>query len=725
MNICSLHSRLLREAIPGSIYSRGDASSSPLRVTELLTHYFLIHIGRTTGNSQQALDTAIAEMRSALDFIRAESSRLCPSSLDAADLTDKVLKLRTYLNLRFERSSSQRCLVFVDRRDTARLLSMVFTRIGTNYIQPAYLIGSGNDIDEDSFSFRQQVLTLLQFRKGKLNCLFATTVAEEGLDIPDCNLVVRFSMAQTMIQYVQSRGRARQHNSKFLHMIELGNSIHSELMTELRYQEIAMRRLCQSLPDDRKLVGNEDSLEAIIAKEKGFRVYTDEVSGAKLTYGNAMVCLANFVSSIPSEINEPQHPVYNITARGSIFVCEALLPGSGSVPLRSAIGRDCSRKIFAKQSAAFEACIQLRERRLLDEHLLPVFHKKLPVMRNALLAVNSKKTNQYKLRDKPAIWKQSTGPLSSQFWATIVDFPQGLERPHQPLALITRTPLPDFPRFPVFLNDSRETVVASRQFQQPLSLSERDVMALSVFTFRIFRDIFSKTYEEEPDRLSYLLAPAIISSLGRVEGEAKDAVDWKIVEEVFTHQEHCWTPGDSNNFLLNRFLVDRWDGSRKFYSVSIDPNLRPLDPVPEDAAKHKYMENIMGYSVSLWKKSREQAVWNPNQPVIVAEKTLTRRNLLATPTEKEMSVRTRAYLCPEPLKISAIPPAVAASCIIWPAIIHRFESYMIAQEACNLVGIQCDPALGLAAVTKDSDNTGEHDNPERINFRHGMGSTLR
>lgn len=46
------------------------------------------------------------------------------------------------------------------------------------------------------------------------NCFqFATSVAEEGLDIPDCNLVVRFDLYHTLIQYVQSRGRARHSDS--------------------------------------------------------------------------------------------------------------------------------------------------------------------------------------------------------------------------------------------------------------------------------------------------------------------------------------------------------------------------------------------------------------------------------------------------------------------------------------------------------------------------------
>jgi endoribonuclease Dicer len=56
-----------------------------------------------------------------------------------------------------------------------------------------------------------------------------------------------------------------------------------------------------------------------------------------------------------------------------------------------------------------------------------------------------------------------------------------------------------------------------------------------------------------------------------------------------------------------------------------------------------------------------------------------------------------------------------------PAIIHRFESHLIALEACELLDIAVRPALALEAVTKDSDNSEEHD-AAPINFRRGMGN---
>lgn len=50
--------------------------------------------------------------------------------------------------------------------------------------------------------------------------LIATSVAEEGMDIPAANCVVRFDEVQTPESLVQSRGRARQEDSTFVVMKE-------------------------------------------------------------------------------------------------------------------------------------------------------------------------------------------------------------------------------------------------------------------------------------------------------------------------------------------------------------------------------------------------------------------------------------------------------------------------------------------------------------------------
>lgn len=54
----------------------------------------------------------------------------------------------------------------------------------------------------------------------QVNLLVATSVAEEGLDIRQCNVVIRFDLAKTVLAYIQSRGRARKPGSDYILMVE-------------------------------------------------------------------------------------------------------------------------------------------------------------------------------------------------------------------------------------------------------------------------------------------------------------------------------------------------------------------------------------------------------------------------------------------------------------------------------------------------------------------------
>lgn len=164
-------------------------------------------------------------------------------TLTRNDLSTKVIALHIYLRAHFERPSNARCLVFVQRKHTARLLKAVFDRIGGPNLQPGALVGSGSsNFDGVHYSFREQLSTLIKFKKGVINCVFATSVAEEGLDVPECNLVIRFDLCRTMIQYVQSRGRARQKNSKFVHLIENENSNEEYDLEKVRHSEVGSLR---------------------------------------------------------------------------------------------------------------------------------------------------------------------------------------------------------------------------------------------------------------------------------------------------------------------------------------------------------------------------------------------------------------------------------------------------------------------------------------------------
>lgn len=56
-----------------------------------------------------------------------------------------------------------------------------------------------------------------------VNVLIATSVVEEGIDVPSCRLVIRFNEVRTLKQNVQSAGRARHRESQIIHMVAKEN----------------------------------------------------------------------------------------------------------------------------------------------------------------------------------------------------------------------------------------------------------------------------------------------------------------------------------------------------------------------------------------------------------------------------------------------------------------------------------------------------------------------
>lgn len=75
----------------------------------------------------------------------------------------------------------------------------------------------GNRSQRNISSFSSLLLQVLRkFRAHETNLLIATSIVEEGVDIPKCNLVVRFDLPTEYRSYVQSKGRARAPISNYI-----------------------------------------------------------------------------------------------------------------------------------------------------------------------------------------------------------------------------------------------------------------------------------------------------------------------------------------------------------------------------------------------------------------------------------------------------------------------------------------------------------------------------
>ena len=581
-------------------------------------------------------------------------------NLKGNSISTKAKVLLAYLNEEFAREKPGKCIVFVNKRWTARLLRELLRHMGARHIRPDLLIGTrAGDAGDTKISVRKQLGALNKFRKGEINCLIATSIAEEGLDIPDCNLVIRFDLYTTLIQYIQSRGRARHFDSKYVHMIENGNKAHLQLVQDMRRGEDKMRNFCEALPTDRLLQGNgkEYDFDLAIIKERGQRKYTDPMTGATLTYASSIVVLAHFVGCLPSNGESMPQAIYHMSTENQNFVCEVILPDNS--PVHSAVGRPHSRKVIARRSAAFEACILLRQKDYIDGNLISTYCKLLPRMRNARLALTLNKSNCYDMKLKPETWQFGRGYLPGILYITVIELetPENLDMTCQPLAIMTRTRLPDFPAFQLNLQIDKSSNLLCISRRQGIEVDGSALDLLDSFTLRIFTDVFNKEYEANKTEMSYWLAPIVPQWRSSTD---EDIVDWPTLKKVFDNPEGFkWSIDAPAEYYVNRYVVDRWDGSRRFYSLAIEPELHARDPLPDGAVKHRFMKDILDYSVSLFNVSRQKAAWDEGQPVVRARQLLQRINWLDDFTQKQDKVNTKAWLCLQPMLISAVSTLIA------------------------------------------------------------------
>jgi Fanconi anemia group M protein len=98
-----------------------------------------------------------------------------------------------------------RILIFTRFRDTA--IEVVETLNQLDETRASRFVGQSTRGSDKGLSQKKQVEILEGFRNNEFNVLVATQVGEEGLDIPECNLVVFYDCVPSVVPYIQRKGR--------------------------------------------------------------------------------------------------------------------------------------------------------------------------------------------------------------------------------------------------------------------------------------------------------------------------------------------------------------------------------------------------------------------------------------------------------------------------------------------------------------------------------------
>ncbi|MEA3144097.1 MAG: hypothetical protein QOG31_1421 [Thermoplasmata archaeon] len=141
-----------------------------------------------------------------------------------------------------EAAPTARCIVFTHYRSTCEAVVDALSKLPG--VKPVLFVGQGKRGGQDGMTQKEQKETLDRFRAGGHNVLVATSVAEEGLDIPETDLVVFFEPIPSEIRAIQRRGRTgRQREGRVVVLMTKGTQDEAAHWSARRKEQEMVREL--------------------------------------------------------------------------------------------------------------------------------------------------------------------------------------------------------------------------------------------------------------------------------------------------------------------------------------------------------------------------------------------------------------------------------------------------------------------------------------------------
>jgi len=143
-------------------------------------------------------------------------------ALKELDVTHpKIEVVNNIVSNQLRNNPDSRVIIFTNYRDMSELVTRNLE--GVDNVRPARFVGQASKYKDTGLTQKQQVEILDKFRSGEYNALVATSVAEEGLDIPATDLVVFYEPVPSEIRSIQRKGRTgRSHTGKVVVLVAKG-----------------------------------------------------------------------------------------------------------------------------------------------------------------------------------------------------------------------------------------------------------------------------------------------------------------------------------------------------------------------------------------------------------------------------------------------------------------------------------------------------------------------
>ena len=125
------------------------------------------------------------------------------------EIHNKVGTVRRLVRHRLRRDPNSKVIIFASFRNTVESLEEAL--VGLTGVRSIQMIGQSERSGKKGLKPKEQIEVLNKFREGEYNVLVATSVAEEGLDIPSADLVIFYEPVGSEIRTIQRRGRTGRH----------------------------------------------------------------------------------------------------------------------------------------------------------------------------------------------------------------------------------------------------------------------------------------------------------------------------------------------------------------------------------------------------------------------------------------------------------------------------------------------------------------------------------
>ncbi len=160
----------------------------------------IIEEGNSKGGSKAAR-TLVRDERF-IEIIRV--ARRISERMDKMD-NPKLNALKTIVRKEIAANPEIRIIVFTHFRETAQIVADSLNEMPN--VRAIRFVGQASKGEDRGLKQREQVEIVERFKRGEYNVLVATSVAEEGLDIPATDLVIFYEPVPSEIRSIQRRGR--------------------------------------------------------------------------------------------------------------------------------------------------------------------------------------------------------------------------------------------------------------------------------------------------------------------------------------------------------------------------------------------------------------------------------------------------------------------------------------------------------------------------------------